>query len=89
MTSESDIFDVVMLAGFVFLILEMALPAFAMLGFALGCFAVAGLLLIGSFTEDFLGIVFGLISLLGWVGLRQIFRREGDTQSADGDVNRF
>lgn len=87
-----------MLAGLAFGILELVLPSYIMLGFAIGAGLVGlglmtGLLaplvgLMGGYGPASLLLVFALLSMAAWIGLRRIFGRPGQSaRTFDKDVN--
>ena len=65
-------------AALVLAILEVLAPGFIFLGFAIGA-AVVGLLLLTPFSTGLpvLLAIFAVLSLVAWILLRKIFRREG------------
>jgi membrane protein implicated in regulation of membrane protease activity len=69
-------------AGLVLAILEVLLPGFVLLGFALGALTVAGFLLIADPSwipgPAGLGLGFALASGLAWLALRRLFRLRGE-----------
>ncbi|MCB2117269.1 MAG: hypothetical protein KDE00_13465 [Rhodobacteraceae bacterium] len=79
-----------MIAGAVLAMLEMAIPGFILLGFAIGA-AVTGILLWfgvlgGSFQALFL--VFAVVSLAAWLLLRRLVGvRHGQVKVWDRDIN--
>lgn len=79
-----------MVAGAVLAILEVAIPGFILLGFAIGA-ALTGLLLWfgvlgGSFAT--LILVFSIGSLVAWLGLRRaVGVRRGQVKVWDRDIN--
>jgi len=77
-------------AGFVLGILEVAVPGFIFLGFAIGAVVTGGLIWAGVLGANlpFLLLVFALASLAGWVALRQLFGvRKGQVKIWDRDIN--
>ncbi|MCR9126588.1 MAG: hypothetical protein NXH82_10715 [Rhodobacteraceae bacterium] len=71
-------------------ILEILLPGFVFLGFALGALAVSGLLLIGVNMLGPLALiaVFAALSLAAWLGLRRAFRGPaGKVRTFHHDIN--
>lgn len=72
------------------LIVEIVLPGFLFLGFALGL-AVTGLLhfITGEFSVVRDLLVFGVFSAAGFWGLRKIFGKSGDAHDADSDINQY
>ena len=73
--------------------LEMLAPAFVLLGFGIGALGVSGLLLVfgpGLFgmSVTWMMVVFGILSLAAWIGLRQIFKLpEGQVKNFETDIN--
>lgn len=75
--------------------LEMLLPGFILLGFAIGAGVVALLLLVGGPVAVGLSgslpltlVVFAALSLLGWMALRRFVGvRDGQVKTFDHDVN--
>ncbi|MEM8851068.1 MAG: hypothetical protein AAGE03_13665 [Pseudomonadota bacterium] len=87
-----------MLAGLLFGILELLLPSYIMLGFAIGAGLVGlglmtGLLaplvgLMGAYGPASLFVAFALLSMAAWIGLRLVFGRPGQgAQTFDKDIN--
>lgn len=70
-------------------ILEMLAPGFIFLGFAIGAAAVGAVLLLGvSLSLPWLLVVFGAVSLISWVLLRQLVGvRKGQSKTFDTDIN--
>lgn len=70
-------------------ILEMLAPGFIFLGFAVGAGAVGLLLLLGlSSSLPWLLVVFAVISIAAWIGMRQVFGvRQGQAKTWDTDIN--
>ena len=74
---------------------EVLLPSFVLLGFAIGAGVVALVLLVGGPLAVWLGasvpvllLVFALVSLVSWLGLRRwlgVYR--GQVKSFDRDIN--
>ncbi len=65
-----------MAGGLILAILEVLSPVYIFLGFALGAFAVGGLLYFGllvSLSLPVILLVFALVSLISWLALRLIF----------------
>ncbi|WP_298932180.1 hypothetical protein [uncultured Ruegeria sp.] len=71
-------------------ILEVALPGFIFLGFAIGA-AITGLLLvIPGFVPSlsFLLLIFAVLSLVAWLILRRMFARpHGQVKTFEHDIN--
>ncbi|MBU2959630.1 hypothetical protein KO516_02085 [Citreicella sp. C3M06] len=78
-----------MAAGAVLLLLEMVVPGFIFLGFAIGAAAVGLWLLIGyAVGWPWLVLLFAVVSLLAWVALRQLLGvRKGQVKLWDRDIN--
>ncbi|MDF9302355.1 hypothetical protein [Tritonibacter mobilis] len=70
-------------------IVEILLPGFIFLGFAIGAAAVAVILLTPlSLTLPVLLLVFAVLSLVAWLGLRRIFSLpKGQVKTFDTDIN--
>lgn len=79
-----------MVAGAVLAILEVLLPGFILLGFALGA-ALTGTLLWFGVLGGSLGLlllVFGIASLVAWLALRQLVGvRRGQVKVWNRDIN--
>ena len=79
-----------LIAALVLGIVEVLVPGFVFLGFAIGAFAVAMLLLN---TGLFLGLpalllLFAALSLVAWLGLRFAFAApKGQVKTFDHDIN--
>lgn len=70
-------------------ILEVLLPGFILLGFALGA-AVVGVVLAVGFSPSLSVslLIFAVASLVAWLGLRHFFRlRTGQVKTFDHDIN--
>ena len=75
---------------------EVILPSFVLLGFAIGAAAIALILLVGGPLAIWLGasvpvllLVFALVSLVSWLGLRRwlgVYR--GQVKTFDRDINK-
>lgn len=82
-------------AAIVLAVGEVLLPSFVLLGFAIGAGAVALILLVGGPLAIWLGgsvpmllLVFAVISLLSWLGLRRwvgVYR--GQVKTFERDIN--
>ncbi|TCP39706.1 NfeD family protein [Rhodovulum marinum] len=70
-------------------ILEMLAPAYVFLGFAIGAAAVGTALWFGlALTWPWLMLVFALVSLVAWLGLRAVLGvRKGQVKVWDRDIN--
>ncbi|WP_432448128.1 NfeD family protein [Aliiroseovarius marinus] len=70
-------------------ILEMLAPGFIFLGFAVGAGVVGLLLLLGlSPSLPWLLVVFAVISIAAWIGMRRVFGvRQGQAKTWDTDIN--
>jgi len=79
-----------MAAALVLAILEVLVPGFIFLGFALGALGVGLVLLaIGAMLSlPPLLLIFALLSLAAWLGLRRLFpHSSGQTKIIDKDIN--
>lgn len=79
-----------MVAGAVLAILEVVLPGFILLGFAVGAGLTGILLWLGVLGGSFgvLLLVFGLASLAAWAVLRRLVGvRRGQVKVWDRDIN--
>ncbi len=78
-------------AALVLAIVEVMLPGFMFLGFAIGA-ALVGLLLAATgagWGLPLLLVIFAGLSLIAWAALRRVFRlREGQVRYFDEDVNK-
>ena len=70
-------------------IIEILLPGFVFLGFAIGAAAVAVILLTPlSLTLPVLLLVFAVLSLAAWLFLRRVFALpKGQVKTFDTDIN--
>ena len=73
-------------------IAEVLVPGYILLGFALGAGAVAGLLAVGvpglAGSLPVMALVFAVVSLAAWLGLRKVFGlRGGSVRTFDHDIN--
>jgi len=78
-----------MVAGFGLGVLEVLMPGFIFLGFAIGAVAT-GLVVAVGITGSFplLLLIFAVLSLAAWLGLKRFFGREGsEVKMWDKDVN--
>lgn len=77
-------------AALVVAILEIMVPGFVFLGFAIGA-AVVGLLLIGPMqllSVQAILLLFAAFSLIAWLALRRIFALpKGQVKTFDHDIN--
>lgn len=80
-----------MAAALVLAILEVLVPGFVFLGFALGTLAVGLLLLLGigaALSLPVLLLIFAVLSLLAWLVLRRLFALPtGQVKIIDKDIN--
>lgn len=79
-----------LIAALVLGIVELLLPGFVFLGFAVGAFAVAMLLLNTglALTLPALLLVFAALSLIAWLVLRRVFAHpNGQVKTFDNDIN--
>lgn len=76
-------------AGIGLAILEVLVPGFVFLGFAIGAVAVGLLIAFGvTLALAWSLLVFAVISVLAWVVLRQVFGiRKGQRKTFDHDIN--
>lgn len=82
-----------MAAALILGILEVMVPGFIFLGFAIGA-ALTGLLLLllglipAALTAPVIAVLFAALSFAAWIGLRQRFRMKGrDVKRIDDDIN--
>lgn len=76
-------------AALILAILEVVIPGFIFLGFAIGA-ALVGLLLLTSLSPGLPALlaIFALLSLASWGVLRAIFRRaDGHVRRVEHDIN--
>lgn len=76
-------------AALVLGILEMVIPGFILLGFAIGAAVVGILLAIGAtLSLPWLLVIFAAVSLIAWLILRRMFRlRTGQQRIIEHDIN--
>ncbi len=90
MTDLMSIWWVWLAAALVFALIEILLPGFVFLGFAIGA-AIVGLLLLGPLTAlswQMILLVFAALSLAAWLVLRRIFALPtGQVKTFDHDIN--
>lgn len=75
--------------------LEMVLPGFILLGFAIGAAIVAALFLVGGPVAIWMAgslpltlVLFVALSLVAWIALRRVFGlREGQVKMFEKDIN--
>ncbi|PVA11606.1 hypothetical protein DC366_01165 [Pelagivirga sediminicola] len=80
-----------LVAALLFAIIEIVLPGFLFLGFALGAAAVGFLLIFAPLALGLplLLVLFAALSLGAWAALRRMFRlRNGQVRRVKGDVNK-
>ena len=70
-------------------ILELLIPGYVFLGFAIGASVVGGLLATGvSVGLPTLLVIFAVLSLISWLALRKVFGiRQGQVKVWDRDIN--
>jgi len=70
-------------------ILELVAPGFIFLGFAVGAVATSALVFVLPTTNvAAILAIFAILSLIGWIGLRMIFRRQSSgTRVVTHDIN--
>lgn len=76
--------------GFAIGTLEVLMPGFIFVGFAIGAVLTGGLIGIGLLGTSLpmLLVVFALVSLIAWVVLRRLFGlRKGQVKIWDRDIN--
>lgn len=79
-----------MAAGLVLGIVEITIPGFVFLGFAIGAIIIGLCLAIGVPLGGLyiMLVVFAVVSLVSWIALRRILGvREGQTKIIDRDIN--
>jgi membrane protein implicated in regulation of membrane protease activity len=79
-----------MVAGAVLAILEVLIPGFILLGFAIGAGITGALLWLGVLGGSLavLLLVFGVSSLIAWLALRSLVGvRQGQVKIWDRDIN--
>ena len=79
-----------MCVAVIFAILEVVIPAWVFLGFAIGAAAVGGLLALKLISFGLAGsiLAFALLSLLGYLVLRAVFGlKHGQVKIWDRDIN--
>lgn len=76
-------------AALILAIVEVAVPGFIFLGFAIGAAVVGVLLMLGlTFVLSWLLVVFAVISLISWIVLRRtIGIRRGQARTFYHDIN--
>lgn len=76
-------------AGLGLAILEVLVPGFVFLGFAVGAMVVGVLIAVGlAFALAWSLLVFAVISVVAWVILRRVFGiRQGQRKTFDRDIN--
>ncbi|MEQ9693551.1 hypothetical protein [Shimia sp. SDUM112013] len=77
-------------AALLLAILEVLVPGFVFLGFAIGA-AAMGLMLLGPaamLSPALLMLIFAALSLIAWLALRRVFTLPGSTpKTFDHDIN--
>ena len=70
-------------------IVEMLVPGFIALGFALGALAMAGLVALGvALPASLFMLLFAGLSLIAWIALRLLFKGpSGEVKTFDHDIN--
>lgn len=76
-------------------VVELILPSFLAIGFAIGAACVGLLLLVGGPVEAWLAqapaalaLIFAVLSLAAWLGLRRVLGvRRGQVKTFDYDIN--
>ena len=76
------------IAAILLLGLEILLPGFLFLGFAIGAAVVGALLLLGILLgAELLLLIFALLSLIAWLALRRYYGRGQKAKIWDRDIN--
>ncbi|HQU70430.1 MAG TPA: hypothetical protein PLI43_19855 [Albidovulum sp.] len=79
-----------MLAGAVLAIMEVLIPGFILLGFAIGAGLTGGLIWLGVLGSSFgtILLVFAFVSIIAWLALRRLVGvRHGQVKVWDRDIN--
>lgn len=78
-----------MAAAIVMVILEVMVPGYIFLGFAIGAATVGVLLLVATPTLPWLLVIFAVVSLVAWIAMRRFFAASGGGQvkTFDHDIN--
>jgi inner membrane protein len=79
-----------MLAGAVLAIMEVLIPGFILLGFAIGAGLTGGLIWLGVLGNSFgtILLVFAGVSIIAWLALRRLAGvRRGQVKVWDRDIN--
>ena len=79
-----------MCVAVIFAILEVVIPAWVFLGFAIGAAVMGGLILLNIIALGLPGsiLAFAVLSLLGYLALRAIFGlKQGQVKIWDRDIN--
>ncbi|MCA0274000.1 MAG: hypothetical protein LCH69_18320 [Proteobacteria bacterium] len=79
-----------MLAGAVLAIMEVLIPGFILLGFAIGAGLTGGLIWLGVLGASFgtILLVFAFVSIIAWLVLRRLVGvRRGQVKVWDRDIN--
>ncbi|ADO41206.1 NfeD family protein [Ketogulonicigenium vulgare] len=75
-------------AGVVFAIIEVVVPAFIFLGFAIGAVLTGIVVLLGLTSVPWLLLMFALFSLAAYIALRLAFgARKGERRTFRDDIN--
>jgi membrane protein implicated in regulation of membrane protease activity len=83
-------FEVALGAAVVLAALEVVTGTFVLLGFCIGCLAVAAVELVsGQFGVGRDVLVFAVVAGAAVVGLRRVFGARGDSRRVKGDVNEY
>ncbi|WP_227269668.1 NfeD family protein [Roseobacter weihaiensis] len=88
-TALLDIWWLWVAAALIFAVIEVLAPGFIFLGFALGALATAGVVAFWPLSSaPLLLALFSGISLLAWVALRAVFKRQSsDAKIITRDIN--
>ena len=85
----SSIWWVWLTAALILAIVEVVIPGFIFLGFAIGAAVVGAILWVGlTFDLSWLLVIFALVSLIAWIVLRRtIGVRRGQARTFHHDIN--
>lgn len=89
MIAFAGVWWVWMALALVLALAEVLLPGFIFLGFAVGALIMTGVVVVFSdLTPPALLAIFALLSLLSWIGLRQVFKKQSSgARIVTDDVN--
>ena len=82
-----------MAAGVLLVILEMFVPGFVLLGFGIGALVVGAIFWLSTdliVSLPMASLIFGMLSLLAWLGLRMAFKPSaGNSGKPEEDINDY